>query len=98
MSRRSGYEDLEFVSDSMIRCIITWLAVTLNSLLIMLKKPAGKILELGCGTGRVLIPTALAGYDITASISHRICLKNAVKKSRNYLPKFSLMFTWFKAT
>jgi len=24
----------------------------------------GKILELGCGTGRILIPTAVAGYHI----------------------------------
>jgi len=29
------------------------------------KKAGGKTLELGCGTGRVLIPTALAGREIT---------------------------------
>jgi len=39
------------------------------------KKAGGKILELGCGTGRVLIPTALAGYDITGLDFSGICLK-----------------------
>jgi SAM-dependent methyltransferase len=29
------------------------------------RKAKGKILELGCGTGRVLIPTAVSGCDIT---------------------------------
>jgi len=29
------------------------------------KKTGGRTLELGCGTGRILIPTAAAGYEIT---------------------------------
>ena len=29
------------------------------------KETTGSVLELGCGTGRVLLPTARAGFDVT---------------------------------
>ena len=45
----------------------------------------GRVLELGCGTGRIMIPLARAGYDITGvdnsvemlAIGRKIWLKTA---------------------
>jgi SAM-dependent methyltransferase len=65
MSRRSGYEDLEFVSDFYDSMYNHLARRDIEFFVDYSKKAGGKILELGCGTGRVLIPTALAGYDIT---------------------------------
>jgi SAM-dependent methyltransferase len=47
------------------------------------KEAKGRTLELGCGTGRVLIPTAAAGYDVTGlEISPHM-----LKKCRDKLAK-----------
>lgn len=46
------------------------------------RKTQGRILELGCGTGRVLIPTAISGCDVTGlDISPRMLRKCREKLS-----------------
>ena len=37
----------------------------------------GPVLEVGCGTGRILIPTARAGVDIVASTCRPTCCRCA---------------------
>lgn len=43
-------------------------------------KTRGKTLELGCGAGRVLIPTAIAGYEITGLDISPFMLKKCQEK------------------
>ena len=44
------------------------------------RKIRGKTLELGCGAGRVLIPTAIAGYEITGLDISPFMLKKCQEK------------------
>ena len=47
----------------------------------------GPILELGCGTGRILIPTAAAGYDITGLDFAPTMLSRCAEKLRQQPPE-----------
>ena len=65
MSHTSGYEDLEFVSDFYDTMYNNLPRRDIEFFVEYSKNAGGKTLELGCGTGRVLIPTAVAGCEIT---------------------------------
>jgi SAM-dependent methyltransferase len=65
MPRTSGYEDLEFVSDFYDTMYNHLARRDIEFFVDYSKNAGGKTLELGCGTGRVLIPTAVAGCEIT---------------------------------
>jgi SAM-dependent methyltransferase len=67
MSPSSGYEDLEFVAEfyDTVYEQYTGLSHDVDFFVSYSKKAGGKTLELGCGTGRVLIPTAQTGCQIT---------------------------------
>ena len=65
MRKNSGYEDLEFVSEFYDTMYNQLARRDIEFFVDYAKKAGGKILELGCGTGRVLIPTAVAGCEIT---------------------------------
>lgn len=55
------------------------------------------VLELGCGTGRVTIPLASAGFKVTGVDSHRGMLDLAIKKARDVKIDFvQADFTSFK--
>lgn len=62
-SRFGGYEDLEFVAEfydpayAHLKDIDFYIDYS--------RRANGRTLELGCGTGRVLIPTAISGCEIT---------------------------------
>ena len=67
MNKSSGYEDQAFVAEFYD---VEYAQYTANShdvdfFVNYAQKTNGKTLELGCGTGRVLIPTAQAGCEIT---------------------------------
>ena len=67
MKRSSGYEDKEFVADfyDTIYTQYTGFAHDVDFFVAYSKKAKGRTLELGCGTGRILIPTAQAGCQVT---------------------------------
>jgi SAM-dependent methyltransferase len=61
----SGYEDHEFVAELYDPVYEQLARHDIEFYVDYSKKAKGKTLELGCGTGRVLIPTAQAGCEIT---------------------------------
>ena len=65
MTKSSGYEDLEFVSEFYDAMYNHLARRDIEFFVDYTKKADGKTLELGCGTGRVLIPTATADCEIT---------------------------------
>ncbi len=65
MSKYGGYEDHEFVADFYDAMYTNPARQDIDFFVDYSRKAGGKTLELGCGTGRVLVPTALAGCEIT---------------------------------
>ncbi len=67
MIKSSGYEDQAFVADfyDAVYAKYTESSQDVDFFVNYSKKATGKTLELGCGTGRVLIPTAQAGCEVT---------------------------------
>ena len=62
-SRFGGYEEQEFIAE--FYDLVYALRKDIDLFVGYSKKSKGRTLELGCGTGRVLIPTALSGCEIT---------------------------------
>ena len=60
-----GYEDHEFVADFYDVMYDLVRPHDINFFVDYAKESGGRTLEIGCGTGRVLIPTAAAGCEIT---------------------------------
>jgi ubiquinone/menaquinone biosynthesis C-methylase UbiE len=52
------------------------------------QKCGSPVLELACGTGRVLIPLAKEGFEVTGLDSNESMLKKQKKKSKRNLKKF----------
>jgi len=65
MSQYGGYDDHEFVADFYDAMYNLARPHDVGFFIDCSKKSGGRTLEVGCGTGRVLIPTAAAGCDIT---------------------------------
>jgi SAM-dependent methyltransferase len=63
--QNSGYEDHEFVAELYDPVYERLARRDIEFYVDCSKKSNGRTLELGCGTGRVLIPTAQAGCEIT---------------------------------
>ena len=63
--RYGGYEDQEFVAEYYDSAYDHLRTKDIGFFISYSKKSNGRTLELGCGTGRVLIPTAIAGCEIT---------------------------------
>jgi SAM-dependent methyltransferase len=64
-SRYGGYDDREFVAEFYDAAYESMRQRDINFFVDYSRNSGGRTLELGCGTGRVLIPTAAAGYEIT---------------------------------
>ena len=64
MSKHGGYDDQPFLAD--LYDLVPGYASRrdLEFYLELCRSARGKVLELGCGTGRVLIPAAAEGVDI----------------------------------
>lgn len=66
MTSNSGeYEIYEFVADFYDAAYDNIRLKDIGFFIEYSRKSGGHTLELGCGTGRILIPTAIAGYQIT---------------------------------
>jgi len=63
--RHGGYDDREFVAEFYDAAYQTARQKDIDFFVNYSRNTGGRTLELGCGTGRVLIPTALAGCEIT---------------------------------
>ena len=64
MNRYGGYDDFPVVTDAYDSNPIYASRADVDFYLELARLTEGKILELGCGTGRILIPTAAAGCEI----------------------------------
>jgi len=63
--RYGGYEEQEFIAEYYDTLYAARNARDVDFFISYSRRAKGRTLELGCGTGRVLIPTALAGCEIT---------------------------------
>ena len=80
VSRYGGYEEQDFIAgfyDSIYEHRVTW---DIEFYIEYSKKAGGRTLELGCGTGRILIPVALSGYEITGLDHSPYMLKRCQEK------------------
>lgn len=93
MSRFGGYEDNEFLSE--FYDVSNQDLKDVDFLVDYARKANGRTLELGCGTGRVLIPTALAGYEITgldmSPFMLRKCREKINKQSKSVQERIALI-------
>ncbi len=64
-SRYGGYEEREFVAEYYDTAYDALRRQDVDFFVEYSRQAGGRTLELGCGTGRVLIPTAIAGYEVT---------------------------------
>ena len=65
MSNYGGYDDHEFVADFYDAMYNEARPQDVGFFVDYAKNSGGRTLEVGCGTGRVLVPTAASGCDIT---------------------------------
>jgi len=65
MSGKYGYEDQPFMAELYDFVYDEPPRKDVEFYVDLARKAGGKTLELGCGTGRVLVPSAIAGCDIT---------------------------------
>ena len=64
-SRYGGYEEREFIAAYYDTAYDERRQQDIDFFVEYSRQAGGSTLELGCGTGRVLIPTAIAGYEVT---------------------------------
>lgn len=65
MDPSGGYQEFPFISEFYDSVVPYRDRQDVSFYVEMARKSGGPVLELGCGTGRVLIPTAQAGIEIT---------------------------------
>jgi ubiquinone/menaquinone biosynthesis C-methylase UbiE len=97
MIKSSGYEDQAFVADfyDAVYAKYTDSSHDVDFFVNYAKKAGGKTLELGCGTGRVLIPTAQAGCEVTGlDLSPYMlvkCLEKLVSQTKDVKSRIKLI-------
>jgi len=79
-SRFGGYEEQEFVADLYDSFYDHLRTKDINFFISYSQKSNGRTLELGCGTGRVLMPVALSGCEITGLDLSPYMLKKCQQK------------------
>ena len=80
MKDYSGYKDYGFVADYYDEVCAYKTREDIKFFVDYAKNLSGEVLELGCGTGRVLIPTAEAGMKITGLDISEFMLNKCRKK------------------
>ena len=83
----SGYEDHEFISDFYDAMYDNLNRRDIEFFVDYARDAGGKTLELGCGTGRVLIPTAVASCEITGLDLSPYMLKKCREKVAKLPPE-----------
>jgi len=95
MSKYGGYDDREFVADFYDVMYNQARPQDIAFFIDYARESGGNTLEVGCGTGRVLIPTAAAGCEITGlDLSHhmlRICQEKLDKKPQDVQNRVKLV-------
>ena len=95
MSNYGGYDDREFFADFYDAMYNLARPHDIGFFIDYAKEAGGHSLEVGCGTGRVLIPTAAAGCDITGlDLSPhmlRICREKLDKQSSEIQQRVKLI-------
>ncbi len=86
MSKYGGYEDLPFVAEFYDFNPIYASRQDVGFYVDLARSAGGEVLELGCGTGRILIPTAAAGCEIVGMDISEYMLSKCREKLRK-LPK-----------
>ena len=94
-SKFGGYEDLEFVAEFYDPAYEHRRQEDIEFFIAYSQRARGRTLELGCGTGRVLIPTAISGCDITgldiSSYMLRKCQDKLDKQSKEVKERVKLI-------
>lgn len=87
MNQSGGYDDFDFVADFYDHIIPYRDREDVSFFVEAARDSGGPVLELGCGTGRILIPTARAGVEIVgADLSAnmlRICRERLQQESED---------------
>ena len=95
MSNYGGYDDCEFVADFYDAMYNQARPQDIGFFVDCSKKSGGRTLEVGCGTGRVLIPTAVSGCEITGlDLSPhmlRMCRQKLDKQPRDVKQRVKLI-------
>lgn len=79
-SKYGGYEKQEFIAKFYDLIYANYNRKDIEFYINYSKKARGKTLELGCGTGRILIPTAISGCEITGLDVSPFMLKKCQEK------------------
>lgn len=94
-SQYGGYEDHEFVAEFYDAVYNTARPQDIAFFVDCARESGGQTLEVGCGTGRVLIPTATVGCDITgldlSPYMLRICREKLAKEPREVQQRVKLV-------
>jgi 2-polyprenyl-3-methyl-5-hydroxy-6-metoxy-1,4-benzoquinol methylase len=73
MDQTSGYEDYKFVADLYDFVVPYQNRPDVAFFVEAAEESGGPVLEVGCGTGRILVPTAQAGIGIVGLDCRHTC-------------------------
>jgi len=94
MASSGGYDDLPFVAEFYDFVVPYRERGDVNFFVAAAKESGGPVLEIGCGTGRVLIPTAKAGVEIlgldASPAMLAVCREKLVRESAETQARASL--------
>src|SRR5919108_950359 len=80
MDHAEGSEEYAFIADLYDYVVPYRTRPDINFFVEAAQASGGPVLELGCGTGRILIPTARAGVEIVGLDASRLMLSECRKK------------------
>jgi len=90
-----GYDEYEFIADFYDASYNRRRSTDVAFFIGYSKKSGGRTLELGCGTGRVLIPTAITGCEITgfdlSPFMLKKCQEKLIKQPENVQKRVKLI-------
>ena len=85
MDNHGGYDDYPFVAEFYDHIVPYGLRKDVSFYVEMAKETGGPVLEVGCGTGRILIPTARAGIEIVG-LDHSVSMLTICREKLSHEP------------